>query len=161
MIMRMLYRIRNALSAFMYGRYGLDNLGNFLTLMFFILWLLGIFTGSLIVAALELLVLFWLWFRMLSRNIEKRRKENQRYLSIKAGLKRFFTFGKGGNGSKSGSGKKSGKDSPSLREEKKKFKKTHVFIKCPGCKNNLRLPKVKGRHTVRCPVCSKSFDVKI
>ncbi len=149
MIKRMFYRLGNFIATFMRGRYGLDNLGNFLTLLFFILWLIMIFTGSIIVGVLELLVLFLLWFRMLSRNREKRMKENQRYLSIKAGIKNFFSF------------KKDKAKGPSIKEEKRRYRKTHVFVKCPECKNNLRLPKVKGRHTVRCPVCQKTFDVKI
>ena len=46
---------------------------------------------------------------------------------------------------------------------KRKFadRKTHVYIKCGVCKKMLRLPKVKGEHTVKCPNCANKFKVKI
>jgi uncharacterized CHY-type Zn-finger protein len=46
---------------------------------------------------------------------------------------------------------------------KRKFadRKTHVYIKCGVCKKTLRLPKVKGEHTVKCPNCANKFKVKI
>ena len=40
-------------------------------------------------------------------------------------------------------------------------RKTHVYIKCGVCKKTLRLPKVKGEHTVKCPNCANKFKVKI
>ena len=48
-------------------------------------------------------------------------------------------------------------------EENMKFadRKTHVYIKCGVCKKTLRLPKVKGEHTVKCPNCANKFKVKI
>ncbi len=172
MLMRMLRRMKGAFISFMQGRYGIDNLCNFLMVLFFVFWLLMIFTRHLIFALFELAVLVYMWFRMLSRNIEKRRRENMRYLSIKAKLKSFFTFGK----NKEKKVKNNYQDnkyynndnkynksasSSTLKQDKKRYRKTHVFIKCPECKNNLRLPKVKGKHTVRCPVCNASFFVKI
>lgn len=40
-------------------------------------------------------------------------------------------------------------------------RKTNSYVKCPGCKKILRLPKQKGVHTVKCPNCSARFQVKI
>ena len=48
-----------------------------------------------------------------------------------------------------------------LQKSKHRDRKTHVFRKCPACKSVLRLPRQKGKHTVRCPRCQHRFDVKI
>lgn len=37
--------------------------------------------------------------------------------------------------------------------------KTHIFVRCPVCTANLRLKKVAGDHTVRCPSCATRFPV--
>ncbi|MBR5515382.1 MAG: hypothetical protein IKU52_04190 [Clostridia bacterium] len=49
-----------------------------------------------------------------------------------------------------------------LKLSKNKFRdrKTHVYRQCPCCKANLRLPKAKGIHTVKCPRCFARFEVK-
>ena len=40
-------------------------------------------------------------------------------------------------------------------------RKTHVYRRCPVCKNVLRLPREVGDHGVNCPVCHGHFSVKI
>ena len=47
------------------------------------------------------------------------------------------------------------------RHNGNKDTETHVFRDCPGCKATLRLPREKGKHTVRCPRCAKSFTVRV
>ena len=44
---------------------------------------------------------------------------------------------------------------------KKKYKdrNTHMYKKCPKCKQKIRLPLKKGEHTVKCPNCGNRFDV--
>ena len=83
----------------------------------------------------------WAWslFRMFSRKIYKRRAENEKFLKIWNPIKNKFR----------------------LMKNKRRDRKTHVYKKCPKCKAVLRLPKQKGKHTVRCPKCSERFDVKI
>ena len=34
-----------------------------------------------------------------------------------------------------------------------------MYKKCPKCKQKIRLPLKKGKHTVKCPNCGNSFDV--
>ena len=65
--------------------------------------------------------------------------ENEKFIQIMDKPKRFFN----------------------LQKCKHRDRKTHVYRKCPSCKNNLRLPKEKGKHTVACPCCKHRFDVKI
>ncbi|MBO7400949.1 MAG: hypothetical protein J6U75_07055, partial [Clostridia bacterium] len=42
-----------------------------------------------------------------------------------------------------------------------KDRKTHVYMKCPTCKAQLRLQRIKGEHGVKCPKCGAEFRVKI
>ena len=75
----------------------------------------------------------------MSRNVYKRQEENRKFLKLFEKPKKFFE----------------------LQKCKRRDRKTHVYKKCPSCKNNLRLPKVKGKHTAVCPCCKTRFDVKI
>lgn len=37
----------------------------------------------------------------------------------------------------------------------------HVISVCPHCGKKLRLPNRKGKHSVQCPICKKSYDLRI
>ena len=86
----MFRKIGDALRRFMAGRYGSDQLGRWLlglAVVLIILGMIGNRTGSTVLAGLSLLAyvpLIWSIFRMYSRNIEARRREN-------AALQRFLT----------------------------------------------------------------------
>lgn len=123
----------------MYGRYGYDTLGK--TLLWVYLGVLIIYSiVSLFVDSALLYVIFLMLsmfivcytiYRAMSRNIAKRRAENQKFCG-------FFK----------------------LVRNKWKDRKTHVYRKCPECRAVLRLPKAKGKHSVVCPRCKKRFNVK-
>ena len=142
-------RIRQAIARFMYGRYGSDELYNALFLLEIILLfvssilsILGRTTPLLSVVSsllylLSLVILIWAMFRFFSRNIQKRRRENMIWLSIKSRLFR--------------------KKRPALPLDTP----THVFRACPKCRSVLRLPRQVGKHTARCPRCGHSFGVRV
>ena len=130
---------RERLARFFYGRNGFDTLAKGAWWFALILMLANVFVGSLLLWLLELLLYSYSVFRILSKNCFKRQKENRRFQKIIGWPKRMFR----------------------LRRNKWRDRKTHVFCKCPQCKNVLRLPKVKGSHTVNCPCCHKRFDLKI
>ena len=130
---------KNKLARFFYGRYGADTLNNVLTGIY-LSWLItfsivDIFVNSIIFSIIGWLVTVAIFalvmFRMMSRNIYKRRRENEKFCG-------FFK----------------------LQRNKFRDRKTHVYRKCPSCKAVLRLPKAKGKHTVVCPRCKNRFDVK-
>lgn len=123
----------------MYGRYGPDNLYNFLTVTYLIIAVVNAFLRSAIVAVLELVLILYALFRFFSRNIYKRSEENRKYLALKGKIKGFFT----------------------ISRQKAKERKTHIYKKCPSCKSTLRLPRKRGNHTVRCPRCAHRFDIKV
>ncbi len=137
--MNFFMRLKQRLAAFMYGRYGADNLYNFMMVLYLILIVLNIFLRSFILSLLELALIFLVFYRFFSRNIYKRSAENRKYLNIKSKIKGFF----------------------SLSKSKARDRKTHIYKKCPSCNSVLRLPRKKGKHTVKCPKCSNRFEVKV
>lgn len=78
----MFRKIGDAFRRFMAGRYGSDQLNRWLlglAIVLIVLGMVGSRTGSTFLAALSLLAyvpLIWSIFRMYSRNIEARRREN-------------------------------------------------------------------------------------
>ena len=122
-----------------YGMYGTDKLNKVLTYVYLAFVLSGtivaLFVSSIwfyiayYVVTTSMMV--WIFFRILSKNIEARRRENEK----------FCNFWK-------------------LRKNKRRDRKTHVYRKCPACKIVLRLPRAKGKHAVVCPKCARRFYVK-
>lgn len=135
----MFRKILDAYRRFMYGRYGGDQLFYALIIIFFIFNVVNTFIGSLIISLLQSALLVWAIYRYLSRNIYKRREENRKFLSIWSNIKSYFTY---------------------LRD-KFRDRKVCRYRKCKYCHAALRLPIKKGKHSVNCPRCKKSFKVHI
>ena len=134
--------LREKFARFMEGRYGIDRLYHFLMAICFSLIVVGLFVDGYvyaIVSSIETILFCYAFYRVLSRNIYKRQQENLKFIKIIDKPKDFFK----------------------LQKCKNRDKKTHVYRKCPACKNNLRLPRQKGKHTVVCPCCKNRFEVKI
>lgn len=123
----------------MYGRYGTDKLGTVMlvsyVVLIFVHTVLSFFIDSvwfdLIIWLVSIALVVTIFYRMFSRNIAKRRRENEKFCG-------FFR----------------------LRKNKFKDRKTHVYRKCPQCGAVLRLPRAKGKHPVVCPRCKNRFTVK-
>ena len=83
----MFRRIGDWFRNFMIGRYGSDKLNTYLLGAGVVLMLIGAIFGSKFVVAswcslLSYIPLFWCIFRMYSRNIEARRRENAAFLTF-------------------------------------------------------------------------------
>ena len=72
--------IRNAIQRFMYGRYGNDQLNLFLIGVYLLLYLVYMFTRWEAVYWVSFVLLLGALFRLLSRNIERRRTENAKFM---------------------------------------------------------------------------------
>ena len=96
---------------------------------------------------LWLVVLIYALSRLLSTNIDKRRRENENFLRL---LGRY-----GGDVSRGFDNLGSGATFVQKRDPDKKY------VKCPKCKSTLRVPRQKGKHTVRCPRCDHRFQIRI
>lgn len=134
------------LQRFMYGRYGIDQLYKALFCIYLIIMLLGIILGRTVdmkiysvVSVIDLAIIVYTFYRVFSKKIDKRRKENEKWLSLINSIKKRFRISK----------------------DRWKFRKTHIFRKCPCCKSVLRLKKIKGSHNVSCPNCKNNFKIKV
>ncbi|MBQ8276133.1 MAG: hypothetical protein IJZ02_05880 [Clostridia bacterium] len=132
-------KLKQKLMQFMYGRYGNDQLGNALLILYLVLAVLHLLTRWHILSVFLLADAVWMLFRCFSRNIPARRRENEAFLRIWRKITGFFT----------------------LTYNRLRDCRTHVYHKCPHCRATLRLPRRRGEHTVRCPRCGDSFSMKV
>ncbi len=130
-------KFRDRIAQFLRGRYGVDKFGMLLVWTALAVLILNSFVHSLILYIVYFLILGYWLFRCFSKNIEQRRRENSFF---EKQINKFTSFFK-------------------LNWAKWKDRKTHVFIKCPYCKANLRLPKNKSGISVICPKCKEKFDI--
>ncbi|PYG85739.1 hypothetical protein LY28_03158 [Ruminiclostridium sufflavum DSM 19573] len=127
------------LSRFMYGRYGQDQLYYAFIIMGFILIIFNMFIKSVVISVALWLILILATLRAFSKNLYRRRIENERFMKIWSPVK--------------------AKGLLTLRRISEI--KTHRFRKCPSCKKVLRLPRRRGKHTVNCPCCHNDFKMHI
>lgn len=129
--------MKEKLYRFMQGRYGNDQLNQFLLIASVISIVLSFF-GSSVFYPVALVILGYTYFRMFSKNTYKRSEENRKYLQATAKMR--------------------------LRIQKWKNemqqRKTHHIYKCPSCKQKIRVPKGKGRIEIKCPKCQNRFIKK-
>lgn len=141
--MNFFQRIGNALSRFMYGRNGVDRLG--LTMIWAAL-LLDIINMLLrekpVVSGITGLVsgvlLFMALFRMFSRNLEKRRAENTRFME-----KVWWPVSRRMAGAR-----------------QQRMDKEHRYFTCHRCGAVCRVPRGKGRIVITCPRCGGEIHGK-
>ena len=131
-------RIKMAITRFMQGRNGVDNLGYHALWTGLGLMIANMFLSSLLLSVLGNALYIYALFRCFSRNVAKRRAENERYVHFLNNwtkeVKQFFLRLKG------------------TREYK--------YFRCPACKNRLRLRRGCGEKHITCPVCRHQFDQK-
>ena len=130
--------IRNFLRNFMFGRYGPDHLNIAMIIFSFLLSLVHGITRYTPILYISYLILALALFRMLSRNLPRRRAENDKFIRywwpIKTKLSRSFA--------------------------NFKDRKTFKYFKCPSCANTLRVPRGKGKLQITCPKCGERFIKK-
>ena len=122
---------------FMDNRYGVDEFGRFLTFAALGVLVVTFFVNNLFILIAAGVLLGYNYFRMFSRNFNKRFEENQRFLSFWRSIASFF---------KTGAMKIKDRD--------------HRYFKCPRCRRTLRVPRGKGRISIHCPTCGTDFIKK-
>ena len=133
------YRFTNALTRFMYGRNGSDQLNVALLVFYLVLCVLqAIFIRSEAAAMffnlLTLVVAVLLLYRIFSRNLARRRAENARFLSWWNPIR----------------GKLAGMRQRSQDKE-------HKYFTCKNCKTICRVPVGKGKIEITCPKCGEKI----
>lgn len=130
------------LSQFLYGRYvayGIDLLTKVLAIICIILSVINLFVSSLFIYIFETALFIWMFYRLFSKNIQKRQAENRRLTNFINRIKGHLTLGR----------------------RMHKERETHIYKKCPHCSVMLRLPRKQGEHNVNCPRCKNNFKVKV
>jgi len=140
-----LYKMQNAILRFMYGRNGSDQLNTALLILYLAIWLLGnllvVLTRSSLLAsvvnALMTILAVVIFFRMLSKNLVKRRAENVKFLAWWYPTKNRL------NGMK-----------------QRHADKDHKYFTCKSCKTICRVPVGKGKIVITCPKCGAKISAK-
>ncbi|MCI9233879.1 MAG: hypothetical protein HFH08_04690 [Bacilli bacterium] len=128
----------NKFVRFMYGRYGSDEFNHFLFLGYLFCFIINLFFHKNWIFIVEMILVFTIFFRTFSKNIERRKKERQLFLKMKRYIRRPF------------------------ETTMKNYKdKEHIYKKCYKCKTILRLPlpDKKGIKHTKCPTCKKKLIV--
>lgn len=129
---------RNSFARFMMGRYGMDQLYIGLFVLYLVLILINSFLRWPVLTYGDNLILLIMVFRFFSRNIPKRRRENEAFLRMLGPFKGSFAY-----------------RSRQLREIR-----THAYHKCPRCRATLRFPRKEGKFPVTCPQCGHKFNIR-
>lgn len=120
---------------FMQGRYGIDQLNSFLMIVCVICFIVNMFIGSIVLTFIAYGTWLFVIFRMFSKNIYARNRENDKYLNFFSPLSRWLKL------------KLTSKQDPSNK-----------YFSCPKCKQMVRVPKGHGTVVVTCPNCQNKFE---
>ena len=120
---------------FMQGRYGIDQLNSFLMIVCVICFIVNMFIGSIVLTFIAYGTWLFVIFRMFSKNIYARNRENDKYLNFFSPLSRWLKL------------KLMSKQDPSNK-----------YFSCPKCKQMVSVPKGHGTVVVTCPNCQNKFE---
>lgn len=129
--------MRERLQRFFYGRYGSDQMNFALLILALVLSILGAIFFRPLCWVSDVLLLYAL-FRALSRNIPARQRENQKFWKIWLPVKNWLA----------------------LQKRKWRERKQYKYFRCPGCKQQLRAPRGRGKIEVTCQSCHHVFQTK-
>ena len=133
--------MRQRLAQFMAGRNGNDQFNVFLLVIDIILVLAGTIAGGKAGAVIYIVVLallVYIYFRMFSRNLYRRREDNGKFMRAKYKVSAWLR----------------------LRHERWVQRKDYKFFTCPNCKTALRVPRGHGKVNIVCRKCGTSFTGK-
>lgn len=138
------YKVSSAMARFMYGRNGTDQLNWAILVMYLVLWVIRILVSALDVTVaamiidviMFLLAVVLLW-RTFSKNLAKRRAENQRFINWWWPIKNRFAAAKA-----------------------RKADKAHKYFTCKNCKTICRVPAGRGKIVITCPKCGHKIEGK-
>ncbi len=142
----------------MTGRYGFDQLSNFLMWLSFLLIILAFLSRNPVAAAFFVAIMCFCiifgMYRMLSRDLAMRARENSLYLAYAAKAWAFFgpmatSLKKWWAGVKA-----------TFRKKGPKRGDGYCIFTCPRCGQKVRVPSGKGRIAITCPKCRNEFVEK-
>jgi len=157
-------KFKEKMQRFLAGRNGYDAICRALFVGFLLVWGIDLFVDWIGLMVIEYVILFYTLFRIFSRNVAGRRRENDAFLFRWNKVKRFFRdrFAKIAGWFRHSS-------IPKVRQAKAKrpdpapktaTDKDHTIVDCPVCRHSLRVRKIKGEHYVMCPACHHEVKVR-
>ena len=126
---------------FMVGRYGVDQLSNGLNFIFLLFVIIGLLSKKSFFLVLALIPMIYNYYRMFSKNFSKRYNENRIYTNFMAPYYNWLE-----------------KITKKLQKQQNRDRKNYKYFTCKSCKQELRIPRGKGKVTITCPRCKHSFD---
>lgn len=134
--------MKQKLSQFMYGRNGVDLYSRFLLYASLVFFLLRIIAKDGVLGTIfwyiTLALIIYCYFRVFSKNLDKRRAENAKYYALRTKTLNVFRDWK----------------------ERRRQSKDFCFFRCPSCRAMLRVPRGKGKIRVTCRKCGTAFERK-
>lgn len=127
-------KIMNKIYCFMNGRYGIDDIYKDGLILYLILVILDVFFDSIVLHVLQMTFILTLLYRSFSKNINKRKSENNKYLKLKRKMLK------------------------PIKDIKKYLNDDyHIYKKCHHCDTILKLPipNKRGIKHSKCPSCKK------
>ncbi len=125
---------RYKIAQFMIGRNGFDMFCRGLLMFSVGLIIADIIVPGKLLGKVATFVIIYAYYRAFSRNLVRRRAENDWYVNEVAMPLRSY-----------------------LSRDRKNF----VYFKCPTCKQLLRAPKGRGKIRVTCSRCTSKFEKKV
>ncbi len=133
-----MYQFLQKLQYWMMGRNGTDQL----TVAALIVGLIVSLFAQLLFWPLifvSYLLYIWALFRVFSRNLAARQKENQAFLKVWRPIVQWFSF----------------------QRTKFRERKQYKYFKCPHCGLKLRAPRGRGKIQVTCQRCHAQFVKRV
>ena len=127
----------NWLRRMMYGRYGGDQLSFFLIGLYVVIYVLSYLPHMGFLSWVGLLLLVWSLYRSMSRQIDRRRAENARFMALAGPVIRWFKMRR------------------TIHRDR-----DHRYFRCPNCGQYLRVPRGKGKIPFNCRSCGVTFEEK-
>ncbi|MDL2233910.1 hypothetical protein LJC63_10100 [Ruminococcaceae bacterium OttesenSCG-928-L11] len=129
----------NRLRQLLDGRNGFDQLTAAVLLAGLVFLLAAGISGVAPISFLYLLCVIYAVYRVMSKDINKRRSENWKFVGALQKIAAWWQ----------------------LRVKMGKERKTHRYLKCPQCGTRLRVPRGKGKIQITCTKCRESFVRKV
>lgn len=122
----------------MFGRYGVDQLSKALLIISIIILLVADFIRIPVLVYISYIPLIVCFYRMFSRNINKRSSENYKFTMF---MQPVYAWSR-------------------KTFNRIKYLKTRKYFKCPNCKTTIWVPKGAGKIVITCPKCKTEFREK-
>ncbi len=122
----------------MAGRLGPDDLVRFSTDLAVVLCVVELFVHTTWLGVASLVLLAYSVWRMSSKNLGPRARENERFLKMLGPVRPWF-------------------QNPRAAWTESR---TYKHVTCPSCGQHVRIPRGKGKLRVTCPKCHEKFEVR-